>query len=559
MSARAPVDDQSGFENTVRAADRLGRGRQAYAERAWRDAYESFTLADEESPLNAEDLELLATSAYMLGREDEWLRGLERAHHLYADAGEIPRAVRCAFWLGTGLALRGEIGGATGWAGRALRLLEHEEADSVERGYLLFPRVFQHEMTGELEKAGDVLADVANIAHRFGDVDLFALAMQVRGDILVTLGRVSEGLGLLDEAMVSVTSGRLSPIPTGLVYCGVIEACQRAFEIRRAREWTAALTRWCAEQPDLMSFTGRCRIHRAEILQLDGAWGDALEEARSAVERPGLSPAGYGEALYRQGEIHRLRGEFAEAEVAYRDAARSGREPQPGLALLRLARGEREAAVAAIRRVIGEAREPSRRAALLPAYVEIMLAGGELDEAREASRELGERTGEEPEGMLGATAAQARSATALAGGDAWAALEAARDACEAWRELGAPYETARARLLIAAACRALGDEDAGAMELDAARLTFQELGAAPDLARTEELSQASKSPAPGGLTQREVEVLRLIATGKTNRAIAGELVISEKTVARHVSNIFKKLRISSRSAATAFAYERDLV
>jgi DNA-binding CsgD family transcriptional regulator/uncharacterized protein YjiS (DUF1127 family) len=543
----------------VESTDALERGRTAYAAWAWTETYESLSEADRTTPLRAEDLELLATAAYMLGREEEWLRVLERAHHLHADAGNIRRALRCAFWLGTGLAIRGEVGGATGWAGRALRLLEQEKDDCVERGYMLYPLVLQHQTAGELAAACDVLAEAAEIGQRFGDPDLFALAMHHRGQFLLTLGRAQEGLGLLDEAMVLVTSGRLSPIPTGLVYCGVIEACQRAYELRRAREWTAALTRWCAEQPDLLSFTGRCRIHRAEILQLDGAWGEALEEARSAVERPGLTRAGYGEALYREGEIHRLRGELVEAGEAYRDAARSGREPQPGLALLRLARGEREAAIAAIRRVLGEAGEPPRRAGLLPAYVEIMLAGGELDEARRACRELEELSDDQPGGMLGAVSAHARGAVALADDDAWAALAAARRACEAWQELGAPYETARARVLIALACRELGDEDAGDMELDAARLSFEELGAAPDLARTNELAWTSKHPAPGGLTAREVEVLRLVATGRTNRAIADELVISEKTVARHVSNIFRKLRISSRSAATAYAYEHDLV
>ena len=541
------------------SAGRLERGRRSYAKRAWRDAYESLSSADEESPLGAEDLELLATSAYMLGREGEWLRDLERAHHLYVDAGEIRPALRCAFWVGTGLALQGEIGGATGWSGRALRLLEQEEGDFVERGYMLFPLVFQHELAGNLPAACDVLAEAGEIGQRFGDADLFALAMHLRGQFLIALGRTREGIGLLDEAMVSVTAGRVSPIPTGLVYCGVIEACQRTYELRRAREWTAALTRWCAEQPDLMAFTGRCRIHRAEILQLDGAWGEALDEARRAGDRPGLSPAGHGEALYRQGEIHRLRGELDEAEEAYRHAARAGWEPQPGLALLRLARRECEAAAAAIRRVTGEADEPSRRAALLPAYVEIMLASGQLEEARAAARELDELAEGRPEGMLSAMSSHARAAVALAGGDAWAALGAARRACEEWQTLGAPYETARAKVLIAGACRELGDRDAGELELDAARIAFQEVGAAPDLARVDELAPPRGRRAPGGLTVREVEVLRLVATGRTNRAIAEELVISEKTVARHVSNIFTKLRISSRSAATAYAYEHDLV
>jgi ATP/maltotriose-dependent transcriptional regulator MalT len=495
----------------------------------------------------------------MLGREDEWLLDLERAHHLYADAGEVRRALRCAFWVSTGLAHRGEVGGATGWARRALRLLEREEGDFVERGYMLFPLVFQHELAGSLSSAADLLADAAEIGLRFDDADLVALSMHLRGQFLITLGRVDEGIGLLDEAMVAVTSGRVSPIPTGLVYCGVIAACQRAYEIRRAREWRTALTRWCGEQPGLMSFTGRCRIHRAEILQLDGAWGEALDEARRAGDRPGLTQAGYGEALYRQGEIHRLKGELDEAEKAYRDAGRFGWEPQPGLALLRLARGERDDAAASIRRVTGETTEPLRRASLLPAYVEIMLAGGELEAARGACDELEQLTGDRQDGMLRAMCAQARAEVALAEGDAWAALGAARTACQSWQQLGAPYETARARVVVALACRELGDTDAGRMELDAAQLAFRELGATRELARTAQLAQPSGARRPDALTAREVEVLRLVATGRTNRAIAEELVISEKTVARHVSNIFTKLRVSSRSAATAYAYEHGVV
>jgi DNA-binding CsgD family transcriptional regulator len=558
MSAEELVKQESGLGSAVDAAEHVDRGRQAYARRAWGDAYRALSLVDREGELEPEDLELLATSSYLLGREDEWLRGLERAHQLYVNTGDIPGALRCAFWIGTGLALRGDIGGATGWAGRGLRLLEQGEEDTVEHGYMLFPLVMQHEEAGDLAAACDVLAEAARIGQRFDDPDLFTLAVYIRGQNLLTLGRIQEGLGLLDEAMVAVTTGQLSPIPTGLVYCGVIEACQRTYELRRAREWTAALTRWCAEQPDLVSFTGRCLVHRAEIMQLDGAWPEALDEARRAGERPGMTEIGGAEALYRQGEIHRLQGEFAQGEEAYRGASRLGWEPQPGLALLRLARGEQDAAAAAIRRAVGEATEPLRRAGLLPAYVEIMLAVGGVDEARRASGELEELAQDQPGGMLGALSSLARGAVALADGEPWVALVAAREACHAWQELGAPYETARARVVVARACRELGDADAEELELDAARLAFQRLGAVPDVARVERLGRSGPET-PGGLTAREVEVLRLVASGRTNRAIAEELVISEKTVARHISNIFTKLRISSRSAATAYAYEHDLV
>ena len=407
--------------------------------------------------------------------------------------------VPCAARSGSGRASRSGVMSAARRVGPGARqrLFEQGKEDSVERGYMLFPLVLQHEAAGDFAAASDVLGEAARIGQRFGNADLFALAVHLQGQYLIALGRVREGFGLLDEAMVAVTTGQLSPIPTGLVYCGVIDACQRAYELRRAREWTAALTRWCAEQPDLMSFTGRCRVHRAEILQLDGAWGDALEEARSAGGRAGMTQAAHGEALYRQGEIHRLQGEFARAEEAYRDASRSGREPQPGLALLRLAQGDENAAAATIRRVLGEAAEPLRRAGLLPAYVEIMLSSDQLEDARSACRELEELAHDQPGGMLGALSSHARAAVALADGDAWDALGAAREAFDEWQAVGAPYETARARVLIALACRALGDTDTEEMELDAARLALRELGAAPDLERVEQLARPVRAASSG--------------------------------------------------------------
>jgi DNA-binding CsgD family transcriptional regulator len=541
-------------------SDALERGRRSYTARVWPDAYESLSRADEASPLAAEDLELLATSAYMLGRDDEWMSLLERAHHLYADAGEALRAVRCAFWVGMNLAIRGEVGPATGWLGRAQRLLEREKRDCVERGYLLLPVVFQHEAAGDLEAAAATAGDAAEIGERFGDADLFAIAAHAQGLFLVRHGRVREGLGLLDEAMVAVTTREPSPIVTGLVYCGVILACQEVYELRRAQEWTAALTRWCEQQPGLVAFTGRCLVHRAEIMQLRGAWRDALEEARRAGRRfaETMNPAA-GLALYRQGELHRLQGEFPAAERAYREASRCGWEPQPGLAQLRLAQGRRDAAAAAIRRVEGETTEPLKRAGLLPAYVEIMLAVGDTEAGRRACRELEKIAENYASQVLRAMVAHARGAVELADGDARAALVALRHALQAWQAFEAPYDAARVRVLVGLACRALGDDDPAELELDAARGAFAELGAAPDLTRIDSLAAHAGSRDTHGLTPRELEVLRLVAAGKSNREIASALVISEHTVARHVQNIFAKLRVSSRTAAGAFAFEHDLV
>jgi DNA-binding CsgD family transcriptional regulator len=541
-------------------ADALRRGRRAYARRAWGDAFELLSLSDHAVPLSAEDLELLATAAYMLGRPDD-LSGLERAYHLYLDAGEPLRAARCAGWAGTHLALRGELGRATGWLGRAQRLVERDGRDCVERGYLLFPRMFEQEATGDYEAAAATAAHAAEIGERFGDADLFALAAQSRGILLVGLGRVAEGLGLMDEAMLAVTAGELSPIVSGMVYCGVIVGCKHAYELRRAREWTASLTEWCEEQPDLVSFTGTCLVHRAEILQLQGSWRDALEEARRAEDRcaQAMNQRTAAQARHQQGEVHRLRGELAAAERAYRDASRGGWEPQPGLALLRLAQGNGDAAAATIRRALGETLGGPKRLALLPAYIEIMVAVGELEEARAASYELEAISKGFQSDMLGGTVAYARGAVELAAGNAQAALVALREAWHVWQELEAPYEAARTRVLIGLACRALGDDDTAALELEAARDVFVELEAGPDVARVGSLARRPDRAEKQRLTPRELQVLRLVAAGRTNKAIAAELVLSERTIDRHVSNMFAKLHVSSRSAATAYAYEHRLV
>jgi DNA-binding CsgD family transcriptional regulator len=543
------------------ATDELERGRESYTKRAWMHAYEALSVADGKASLGAADLELLATSAYMLGRDDEHASGLERAHHAHVEAGATLRAARCALWLGITLMLRRELGRATGWFGRAQRLVQREQRDCVEQGYLLLPLMFQHEAAGDHEAAIAAAADAAAIGERFGDADLFALATHDRGILLIKQGRVVEGLGLLDEAMVAVTAGELSPIVNGFVYCGVITGCQAAYEPRRAQEWTAALTRWCEQQPDMVSFTGTCLVHRAEIMQLRGAWPDALQEARRAGERCALAmnESAAAEALYRQGEPHRLQGEFAAAEEAYRDARRGGYEPQQGLALLRLAQGDGEAAAAAIRRVVVETSEPSKLVGLLPAQVEIMLAVGDAQAARSACAQLQEIAEPWEGGMVGAMVAHARGAVDLADGDARAALVALRNAEQAWRELDAPHDAARARVLVGLACAEMGDDDTASLELEAAREVFARLGAAPDLVRVDSFVHRAASREAHGLTPRELQVLRLVAAGETNKAIAAKLILSERTVDRHVSNIFTKVGVSSRAAATAYAYEHRVL
>jgi DNA-binding CsgD family transcriptional regulator/tetratricopeptide (TPR) repeat protein len=538
----------------------LDRARNCYEQRAWAEAYQALSLADQETPLGAEDLELLAMAAYLIGQDDEYIRALERAHDAHLNAGQCARAVRCAFWLGFRLLMRGEMGRATGWLARAQRLLDGDARECAERGYLLLPTVAQGLVPNDYEAAYAAAAEAAAIGERCGDLDLIACARMEQGRIRLEQGQVGAGLALLDEMMIAVTAGQLSLIVTGLMYCSVIEACQQVYAIDRSREWTAALAHWCEGQPDMVAFAGVCQVHRSEIMQLQGAWPDAIEAARRACTRSqGVNQSAAAAAFYQQAEIHRLKGDFAEAEEAYRGASQLGLEPQPGLALLRLVQGRSDIAATAIRRIAGTTVDRLKRLSLLPAYIEIVLAAGDVQDARNACRELEGIARSFDTGVPGAIAAHMCGAVALAEGDARAALGPLRRAFGVWHRIEAPYAAARVRVLIGLACHALGDEDGAGLEIDAAKAVFERLGAAPDLARIEALMQEPPSGHAHGLTPRELQVLRLVAVGETNKAIASKLFLSEKTVDRHVSNILTKLDVSSRTAATAFAYQRKLI
>jgi DNA-binding CsgD family transcriptional regulator len=538
----------------------VDRGREAFARQAWAEAYAELSAADRHAPLEADDLDRLAASAYLMGKDAESSDIWARAHQEFLNQGQVERAVRCAFWLGFGLLNGGEQARGAGWVARARRLLDERQRDCVERGYLLLPAALECIAAGDYDRAAATFAQAREIGDRFGEPDLVTLAQHGRGRSLIRLGQVREGVALLDEAMVAVEAGDVSPMVVGDVYCSVIAGCLEVFDLRRAREWTAEMSRWCEAHSDLVAYSGQCLVRRAEILQLHGAWPEAVDAAQRACERcaQGADRAAIGAAWYQRAELHRLHGESAEAEEAYRHASRWGRTPQPGLAQLRLAEGQIEAAAGAIRLAVDEAVERRRRSRLLPAYVEVMLAAGDVQAGCAAADELAQIAAELGAPLLAAAAAHARGAVRLAQGDAQAGLAALRKAWTAWQEIEAPYEMARVRVLIALACRRLGDRDAAEMELDAARWVFQQLGAAAELARLEALSPAASRPA-GGLSAREAQVLRLITTGKTNRAIAAELFISDRTVERHVSNIFVKLNVSSRAAATAYAYEHQLV
>jgi len=536
------------------------RGREAFARSAWGQAYADLSAADGDAALGSDDLERLATAAYLIGKDTESEDAWARAHHAFLEQGDPARAGLCAFWLAFALLDNGEHARGGGWLARARRVLDDGGCDGVERGYLLVPAAIARGAARDFGSAYETFRQAAAIGDRFQDRDLLTLARHGQGRALVNLGRVTEGVALLDEVMVAVTAGDVSPLITGIVYCSVLSACHEIFDWRRAREWTTALTRWCASQPDLVPFRGQCQVRRAEVLRLQGAWADAMDEARRAREWLAHPPStGSGPAWYQLAELHRLRGEIADAEAAYREASRNGRKPQPGLALLRLVQGQVDAAAAAIRRVLDESHDRRTRSVMLTAYVEIALAARDLPGARTAADELGEIAAHVDMPYLSALSAHATGAVLLAEDQPQAALAAFRSAATGWKDLDAPYEAARTRVLMGLACRALGDRDGAELELDAARQTFEQLGAAPDLDRIRRRLPAAVPTPPSGLTARETTVLRLVATGRTNRAIAGDLGISEKTVARHVSNIFTKLGLSSRAAATAWAYEHDIV
>ena len=536
----------------------LERGLRALRERNWERAHEAFAKADELAPLPVDALERMADVAYLVGHDNQHEALLERAHAAHRERGDDVAAARCAFWIALMQLFRGEAGHAAGWLARAQRLLG--DRDCAEQGYLLLPAA-ERQLKQDRADAAIVAASRATaIGERFGDRDLVAIARHLHGRALLHEERIEEGLTLLDEVMVAVTTGELSPIVTGLLYCSVIDACQRAWALDRAGEWTSALNQWCDAQPGLVAFTSACLVRRSEILQMRGAWPEALREAQRACERVAhlaerRPPAA---ALYQQAEVHRLRGHFDEAEEIYGKASAGGWDPQPGLALLRVAQGDTDRAVQAITRALAAAGDPAERSRLLPAHVEIMLAAGDVKRARTSVKELEDMAARFGASALRAMAAQLRGHVQLAEGDATAAVGSLRQAWQAWEELGACWLAARARALTGQACRALGDDDGAVLELRAARETFERLGARPELERLDALSGTAAAGAAHPLSAREVEVIRLVAAGKTNRAIATELAISDRTVARHLSNIFTKLGLSTRAAAAAWAWQHDL-
>jgi tetratricopeptide (TPR) repeat protein len=470
-------------------ANALERGRDAYRRRAWGDAYARLSAADREGPIEPEDLERLAVTCTMLGRDAESAACLARAYQGFVGRSNRDRAARAGFWLVLDLMERGDIAQASGWLGRVRRLIGEAPGDCAGQGFALLPDAWRALAEGDYQTALPILDRVAAIGERFGDLDLLAATRLAQGRTLLRAGKVNEGLALLDEAMVAVTTDEVTPIVAGGVYCSVVSGCQEVFDWRRAQEWTAAMSRWTAPQHDLVLFRGQCLLRRSEVLQLRGDWDGALEEARRALARL-LDPPGQisvGNAYVQLAELHRLRGELSEAEEAYRLASQHGARIQPGLALLRIAQGDPAAALASLRRVLDESPEPRFRPMLLAASVEAALAANDLPTARTSSQELATVAADLGVPYLRALSARAGAAVRLAEGDARAALGELRQSEAIWQELDAPYEAARTRVLVGRACGELGDLAGAEMSLAGAAAVFDRLSATPDRTHVEEL------------------------------------------------------------------------
>jgi DNA-binding CsgD family transcriptional regulator len=526
----------------------------------WRDgvvAPHDFTKASRSRDLHPDDLYARANCAWWLGDLDEALPLLQRVHQRYLDVEDPGSAALVAIDVGYTFLLRGEEAQGSGWIGRAVRLLE-DRTDTVEYGYLVYLEFEEAFGASDLDAAMDAARRVHALGSRFHDSTLTALGVLGQGRVLVRGGEVAAGMALLDEAMVAAVSEALDPSWAGNIYCHLMIACYEIADLRRAGEWTQVTADWCQSMPGAGPFMGICRVHRAQVLQVRGDWETAEREATHVCgELAHFDVVIVAEAHYLLGDLKRLRGDLAAAESSYREGHRLGRDPQPGLALLRVARGEADTAFASIRAALAAVGDPCVRARLLPAAVEVALAVGEVDHARTWSEEL--RDAARLYGTTGfnAAALQAEGAVMLMGGEVEDALRVLREALHAAREHDAPYEVARIRLLVADACDRLGDRESAALERDAAADGFARLGVADPTS-----GQQRQSSSPGGLTRRETEVLALVADGHSNQDIAAELVLSVRTVERHLATIYQKLGLqgrSARAAAVSFALREGIL
>jgi len=539
----------------------LQDARRAYSQGAWADATDLFLSADAQSPLNREDLDRLVWAAGIAARDQEMLAALTRLYEIHVAEGDDEASARAAFWSGLRHMMMGEVGLGAGWLQRAAKHAEETAPDCVQRGYLMLPKAFMHRSKGAYDQALDIADKAIAFGEKAGEPDLVALAGSLKGGLLFRLGRIDEGYVPIDEAMLLAKGEHLSPLVCGVVYCEIVASCCRVFEMVRAREWTVILDDWCRRNPQARAFNGVCQVHRAEILQLEGNWSDAFAEAARAGR--GLEgtteQTAMATAAYRRGEVLRLQGDFAAADKEYRRAAETAIDPQPGLALLRLAQGRCEDAATMIRRALETSPDMPAKAALLPAGVEIFIACGDLDAAEQLCREIKEIAGVFGTDVFESVIDQCCGTLELAKGNFAGAIVTLGRARRYWSEFGAPYLAARLRADIARACFELGDFEGAAIELNAAEKMFRELGARPDLKRLPALRGKPEPPPADILSAREREVLALMADGGSNRAIAKVLHLSPSTVNRHVENIFGKLAVSSRAAAVAKALKTDII
>ncbi|MFI1393719.1 LuxR C-terminal-related transcriptional regulator [Streptomyces sp. NPDC020681] len=559
------ADQITGSAQAIEQA--IQQARDAVAREAWADAYAVLRDLDP-GRLTPDDLAALADAAWWTSHVEESIAARTKAYSGYVAEGAGRQAGYMAWLLFYEHQLASRTAAAAGWLRRARQHLD-SEPECVEQCYLAWVEAEDAQQRGAFDEAMNSARRMAGIARRCGSPDLLAMSSQAQAGVLLAQGRIAGGLALLDDAMCSAMAGELSSFFTGWIYCLGLQQCMASADLERAVEWTDAAMAWCASMPEENSFRGLCRVHRVEVLELCGDWPRAATEAVVTCEE--LLPyeaRTAAEAFYLSGGIQRRRGELAAAEASYERAHELGRDPQPGLALLRLAQGKADSAAAALRIALAaeEGDGPGRleRCRLLAAQVEVSLALGQLDQARMAAGELDstardwQQRRESETTVLHAIAAAAGGAVAFADRDLERALPLLRRALSLWLELGVPYEAAQVRMALASADRAAGDDEGARLELRAAQAVFERLGAVPDARRAAALLSAVHDQLPGELTGREVQVLRLVAAGRTNRSIASELVISQHTVARHLNNIFAKLGVSSRAAATAYAYTHGL-
>ena len=533
----------------------LERARAAAADGDWAAAYATLREADP-ATLDARDLELFADAAWWICETEESLAHRQKAYAAFAAAADDEAAAGVAARLTMEFFLRGQPSVGAGWLGRAQRHAR-ELPDSPNQGYLLAIESTVKRFMGDLDASLDLAQRAVEAGRRSSDRNLFAMAIHSEGLALIALGRIREGVALLDEAMTSVIAGELTPFFTGILYCNVIAMCLDLGDLRRASEWADASTVWCETLPPDSPYPGLCRVNRAVVARMSGSLDEAEAEAGLAAEQLArFAPEDARYAFYQVGEIRRERGDLPGAEEAFERARELGSDALPGLALLRLAEGKLKAAAAAMQ-LTDDSKLPPERARILAAAVEIAIANDDLETARDRTAELDDLAKGFPALPFEALALASQGAVLLADGDARGSLVPLRRACGLWQELKLPYETAQARVLCGRALIAAGESEAAEQEFRAARAVFERLGASADVAAvSRELAEPASLPA--GLTAREAEVLRLVAAGKTNRDIAVELVLSVHTVGRHLQNIFAKLGVSTRAAATAYAFEHDL-